>query len=344
MSTVTPSPLPSPGLPHFFTPKDEAQTTYASHIKTKTQAKTDLTLVTNEGDTVTLSAKSTLKTSYTSYNAQGRVQGPQDVAAKLLKLSAKNKVSVAVDGHLNAEEMADIEHLLGQIADIAIDFFTGDGDKTLSQALNIDDLDTIANFHATVRLKQRVSTTQLVAIEELPKMKLGVEMPDTQSLLPTTDLDATVDDMVKAARASNLAAKTLTNDLPGFVTSLFEQLADALAFDTSKRQLAATISTKFSQRLAMTENLSVADSNSTEPAVAVALRTKTSQRLKVTGINHPKGAETEVPPADFKVEVKTKSTQHLRLLTMPEQYEAKTAQQQLNALLTTRLVQQLKIA
>ncbi len=247
MVTVTQSALQSPERHHVFTPHADVRTTSAGQIKTKTQAKTNLTIVTAEGDQVTLSATSASRGTLTTYDAEGRLHGA-GVRAEALKLSTKTRLSIEVEGDLNAEELADIEQLLGRVNALATGFFSGDFDEALEEVLGLDELESIVNFTAKMTRKQRLSFTPLTSTqlgdpvsENIPEVQPTNAQPGLR--IPA---DQVVDDMLHAVHDSQIASKKLGHRLSGLVSTLFANIADELDADASKRQLAAHITTTFS--------------------------------------------------------------------------------------------------
>jgi hypothetical protein len=296
MLAVNQSAQQSPDLQHFFKAHTDAQTSKAGQLQAQARAKADLTIVTAEGDRVSFSAKSALQAIYTTYDARGRLQGPPNVHSEALQVKAQNSLAVEVEGDLNAEELADIERLLGHLKDVAMDFFSGDLDEALLGGLDIDELDSIASFGASLRLKQRVSVTQFVAAQQI-----AGNTPNTQPSRGPS-VDHVINQMLQAVRDAKLATAELTDRLPGFVSELFEKLADDLDFDTPKRQLAAHITSTFSQRLQLTAALSASGAEAADPMPTADVEAKPSQDVTpplVAG-NPEADAASEAVTADVK--------------------------------------------
>ena len=144
------------------------QRTSQSRIEAQTKTKAVLSLVTAEGDTVTISAKSYFRAKLTTYDFLGQ-KGDSLVSrhAENFRATAKNSFDIKVKGDLNAEELADIQTLLEKFEDMANEFFSGSIDTGFADVLDTgfadvldtgfadvlasEDLDTITSFNASLK-------------------------------------------------------------------------------------------------------------------------------------------------------------------------------------------------
>jgi len=93
-------------------------------------------LLTREGDRVTISAS---REQATGVSVDGQ-------SASLAHSSA-SRFSLTVEGHLSAEERTAIEHLLGQVDDLAKDFYSGDLEGAFASALALGyDAQQVSSF------------------------------------------------------------------------------------------------------------------------------------------------------------------------------------------------------
>ena len=115
-------------------------------------------LTTADGDKVTISASSSQ--AFSSQYTKG-VSGGSSVEAMNASYSATRASSWSVQGDLNEQEMQAIEDLLGQINQLAGDFFAGNLDEAFNQALALGyDQEQITAFSLNLTQVdvQRVST------------------------------------------------------------------------------------------------------------------------------------------------------------------------------------------
>src|SRR5262245_28398005 len=86
----------------------------AAKVTVSESQSSDVTLVTAEGDRVTLSSSNSAELSFALYNAQGRVDGEDSVAASA-QFSTSRSFSLTIEGDLNKEELKDIRRAIKTI-------------------------------------------------------------------------------------------------------------------------------------------------------------------------------------------------------------------------------------
>jgi len=130
-------------------------------VQAETHTSTDITLVTAEGDKVTLSTDAVLQAAYSRYDARGRLRGyGLERHAETFQLASANDISLQIEGDLNSAERADIEQALDTIEQFAADFFTGKGDEAPNQTFNLGNLNTLRSIDATLELSQSLTVNQ----------------------------------------------------------------------------------------------------------------------------------------------------------------------------------------
>lgn len=103
----------------------------------------DIKFETREGDLVTISQG-------TSSQAQQTKRTSSDGFEKTLtEQLSSSQFTLAVQGDLNEQELADLSTLLDKLSLIATDFFAGDINNAVSGALNIGEMGTISSLEAT---------------------------------------------------------------------------------------------------------------------------------------------------------------------------------------------------
>ncbi len=128
-------------------------------------------LVTQEGDTVTISAMSDTELYEQRYSSQS-----EGASIEMYGFSEQSSsgYSFSVEGDLNEAEMTAIEDLLGQVNGLADEFYDGDLATAFDMALDLEsDGDQIAQFSLNMR-QQQVQTYQYS----------GVAQYSTESSLP----------------------------------------------------------------------------------------------------------------------------------------------------------------
>lgn len=132
-----------------------------------------MTLVTDEGDIVTLSRSGTQAQAIsTAWNNTPVSYGQQYTIAGL----NTDSLSVAVRGDLNEEELADIKRLVDDLVDIATNFFSGNinaEDAVLAGTTALDDTGSISQLSAIFSYTA-VSSSRLTESHPVPVLNPGM--------------------------------------------------------------------------------------------------------------------------------------------------------------------------
>jgi len=146
-------------------------------VQAETHTSADITLVTAEGDKVTLSTDAVLQAAYTRYDAHGRLRGyGLERHAETFQMASASDISLQIEGDLNDAERAEIQQALGTIEQFAADFFNGKGDEAPNQIFNLGNLNTLRNINATLEFSQSLivsqqTETRAAALQCLSRMR-----------------------------------------------------------------------------------------------------------------------------------------------------------------------------
>ena len=141
--------------------REGTQSNRLTQVQAATHTSADITLVTAEGDKVTLSTDAVMQAAYTRYDARGRLRGyGLERHAETFQLASANDISLQIEGDLNDAERADIEQALGTIEKFAADFFNGKGDEAPNQIFNLGNLNTLRSIDTTLEFSQSLTVSQ----------------------------------------------------------------------------------------------------------------------------------------------------------------------------------------
>jgi hypothetical protein len=115
-------------------------------VTTAQQTSIDLTVITDEGDRVVLSARSSTETSQIDYRHLARRSGQQ--------------VQVTVEGDLNERELADIQKLLKRLTHAARQAARGRIDKAVHTAQRIRNLGSLESFGFSLERAEQVTVAR----------------------------------------------------------------------------------------------------------------------------------------------------------------------------------------
>lgn len=224
MNTICCSPLHRPDANAF----GSLQIFESSRSSLDARASAEISLITADGDKVTLSAVSSLRTEHTTYDFLGRMQGqPVGAHAEKLQISTTTEAAATVQGALDEEELEDIKRLLGALETTAANFFSGESDRVLTSFADIGELDSIAGFKAALSYSREGSAERATSASEAPagdaetapKTRLS-EPRRTNSFLNKLD-----------HLARQLEDEKGLDKLPRRFTQLFKKVAHNLALD-----------------------------------------------------------------------------------------------------------------
>ena len=111
---------------------------------------TDITLVTAEGDTVTLSSSFEREVKFETYNSRGE-------SASMLSKSSSSSFSLSIEGDLDRKELRDIRNAIRTIEKVNRTLMRGDLEKAAHQAEKLQRLDTIASLDAELLMTRQVT-------------------------------------------------------------------------------------------------------------------------------------------------------------------------------------------
>ncbi len=119
----------------------------------------DITLTTEEGDKVTISALSNFKASYMSFDYTEQLKGKSmSFEGEQFKASSKTAFQMTVEGDLNEEEMQDIREVIEKLDGLMGDLVSGNHENILKEAPGLlDDTETLSSLEAVLKYQQRVS-------------------------------------------------------------------------------------------------------------------------------------------------------------------------------------------
>jgi hypothetical protein len=131
-----------------------------------TEQSTDLTITTDEGDTVTISLASAMETKAGIYRSSsfkdGRAESSQTA---FFESSSSQNMAIEVDGDLNASELEDIREAVNAIGSMIDDFLAGDLQEMAKDGELLKELDTISSLEAAFSYEREVQYGEREKVE-----------------------------------------------------------------------------------------------------------------------------------------------------------------------------------
>lgn len=210
----------------------------------------DITITTEEGDKVTISALSKFQASYMAFDYTEQIKGENTkLQAEELSASTKHAFSMTVEGDLNAEEQADIEKVLGRLDGLMQDLVSGDLEGLMEEATTvIDDTETISGLNAKLQYQQRVTmqrrTMQRVTygpgghLPPPPHENMAPPPPGERNMVSASDIIAQITgkvlDLLDSSKVDN---EKLKEPVEGYFKQLLESLNNEKGMDHPMTQL-----------------------------------------------------------------------------------------------------------
>jgi hypothetical protein len=125
----------------------------------------DFSIVTAEGDKVTLSLNSAESAGAYRYSAQGRLEGgTQSAVAAGSVYESSTSLSLSIQGELSKEEIRDIQKAIKTVAKVYRDLAKGDEEQAVKRASKLDKLDSIAELAASISVSEAAFSASRVSI------------------------------------------------------------------------------------------------------------------------------------------------------------------------------------
>ena len=223
---------------------------------------TDLTLTTDEGDTVTLSLASAIEIN-AGIHRSTRYEGgkSEDTRTAFFEFSNRRSLSIEIDGQLSAEEREDIREAVQAIGGLIDDFLTGDLQAMAADGDLLKELDTIASLDAAFSYERQVTYGEQDKVEirqleqEPPKPGRRHGHRRLQRLMDR--MDRATDDMIEHVKRFRGRRRQLGRS----VVDLFNRYRSAergpAPEDRLNREVLRTMQSDFVQKLqTLTESAS----------------------------------------------------------------------------------------
>jgi hypothetical protein len=166
MTTLSPGITSSRDYSRFIMDDREFSTSLLTRVETAQKQDKDITLITAEGDKVTISSESFYHSTSVTYDRliYGKVASTS-IQGENYRFEKDQNLSIAVEGDLSKEELEGIKKLLNDLDKVMRDFLAGDIDKATASALKIGTPESISCFEASLQYERSLSMEQQVTAE-----------------------------------------------------------------------------------------------------------------------------------------------------------------------------------
>lgn len=244
MNTIGHSPL----YTRAYSASGDAQISQSTRATLDARANAEISLVTADGDKVTLSASSALLATYSTYDYLGRLDG-RTLAARgeKLQIAGTGAYTVTIEGELDQEELADINKLLDTIEAATSDVLSGNPEGLLKSFAELGKLDSIATFQAALNYSRSASaerTTNIASTSEAASDN-ATETAFTKSPTEPRSTRRFLNRLAQIAR--HLEDENHLDKTPKRFMQLLKKLANNLHLDEREQRLADRIAAEHSK-------------------------------------------------------------------------------------------------
>ena len=222
---------------------------------------TDITIVTDEKDKVTLSFAADYQSSYATYSALAASRnGYANIEGQDFNFDLSLEQSIRVEGDLNEQEIKDIKKVLKRLGRIMNNFLSGRIDDVAHKAGRLlKSMQTIDSVEARFEVAKKVAVVDQQYVEATALSSFeGDRLIEPQPLPPELSHESTpirelTDDMVAVVRASQVDFAKMSRFIDRFFRRLLGNIARGGLANRNIMNLARLIQSDFLQQL---QNLS----------------------------------------------------------------------------------------
>lgn len=221
------------------------------------EQNTDITIMTEQGDRVTLSVDADFQSSYTTYSGlAANNNGYAEIEGRHYNFGASFEQSITVEGDLNEQELKDIKKLLKRLDRIIHKFLDGRSDKVAKKTAKLlKNMKTIDSLEARFESQKRAAVLDKKFIEATALSTPDADRQVQPLQLPPgfrsefKPIDDLTDDMIDVVDASQVQPSNLMRSIHKLFKRLFSDINRDGEGHTDKINLARLIQSDFIQKL-----------------------------------------------------------------------------------------------
>jgi len=253
MSTITQNPFPMADCHGFAKGGSNYYESQITNLSSYQQKDTDITIMTAEGDRVTLSTDSQRQASYLTYSSLVRRGGAMaQLQGKSYSMEVNREFSITIEGNLSEEELQDIQKAIKTIDRIIHEALSGNTDHALAMTHDVSSMESISSFSASIEIENIVSFEQHTMVETQtsvsePKNEIGLD----RDYLSHDRFSRVTDKMMAALKHQGFMNRKLVRPLNKYFSKLFERTSEKQegSEQSGKMEIAHRIRSEILERL-----------------------------------------------------------------------------------------------
>jgi len=228
MQAVAASSSCLPELHSFVSQEGYAGVIRTNLLSVSSRRSTDISLMTAEGDKVTISAQSAFQAGLVSYDYRGRLNSHEvSLQGGTLQVASENSLAIAVEGDLSQEERSEIKKLVAKLEKLGADFFSQPLGDSLVETLDVGDFASIAGFAARMSDEQQVTVAQQLKEEFATPGDSSPAAPEQIAVSSSLNASAAASSAFSAPEAEGADAQVIFADsVRKFVNTVLDAIKD----------------------------------------------------------------------------------------------------------------------
>ena len=233
------------------------QSTQVAHAGVTAEQNTEIVILTEEGDKVTLSYDAKLEASATTYDQMARSNsGYSETRASMQSVSAESNLALIVEGDLSRQERQEIKAVLKNLFKMVKDFIRGKDDSSATGVEKFSELTTISKVDADISIKSSAVLMSQSSKSEVstrpaqaPEIPRVIDREEGKSRKKAGPIDRLADKMVEIVKDSGVDPQRILDRLDRLFSRLFRKYRQEGAGGLQKIGLGRKLLESFSEKL-----------------------------------------------------------------------------------------------
>lgn len=279
MLSITQDPYPMANYLGFAKGGNTYYGSQIANLSSYQQKNADITIMTAEGDRVTLSTDSKRQASYLTYSGLARGGGAMaQLQGKSFSMEVNRELSITIEGNLSEEELQDIQKSLKTIDRIMHKALSGNTDHALAMTHDVSSMESISSFSASIKIENTVSFEQHNIVEtQTPIPKPKNEIESGRDYLSHDRFSRVTDKMMEALKHHGFMNRKLIRPLNKYFSKIFEGISEKQegSEKSGKMEMAHRIRSEMLERLERVAQEGLIKSAESESEQAIEKATET---------------------------------------------------------------------
>ena len=226
-----------------------------NHLTAVSEQHADITIMTKEGDKVTLSSGANVEASLTTYNSMAQTDTSYvDSKGMLFSFDASRQISVGVEGDLNDKERKEIKEVIKTIFKMIRGFLSGKAGNIAKTARKFTDFKEISNIDAEFEQNKTIamlnhSVEKSTTYSPLPEKETLSNSGTGESTPGYHPIDRLTDRMVEVVKDSRIKPDKFLRHFDRMVSWLSRELLQGGPDGLKKLGMIQTIIKEFIEKL-----------------------------------------------------------------------------------------------